>query len=88
MDYAKYDWTTVALQFYYENSIKVLDWPQYLHNLNPIENLWGIMKRKIRGRNFVTINSIKMNCIKYGRIYRIIQSKHHEEASLIELKAD
>ena len=46
------------------------------------------MKRKIRGRKFVAINSIKMNCIKYSLILRIVQSEHNEEASLIELKAD
>ena len=36
-----------------------MDWPQYLPDLNPIENLWAIKKRKIRGRKFVTINSLK-----------------------------
>ena len=59
MDNVKYHWTTEALQFYYENSIKMLDWPQYSPDLNPIENLWAIMKKKIRGRKFVTINSLK-----------------------------
>ena len=49
---------------------------------------WAIIKRKARGRKFVTISSLKMNCIKYGLILRIVQSKHFEEASLIELKAD
>ena len=88
MDNAKYDLTTDAFQFYYENSIKVLDWPQYSPDLNPFENLWAIMNRKFRGRKFVTINSLNMNCIKYGLILRIIHSKHYEEASLIELNAD
>ena len=46
------------------------------------------MKKKIRGRKFVTKNSLKMNCIKYCLILRIVQSKHYEKASLIELKAD
>ena len=59
IDNAKYHRTTEALQFYYENSIKVLDWSQYSPDLNPNENLWVIMKRKIRGRKFETINSLK-----------------------------
>ena len=29
------------------NQIEVLDWPSYSPNLNPIENLWAIMKEKI-----------------------------------------
>ena len=38
MGNVEYHWTTEALQFYCENSIKVLDWPQYSPDLNPIEN--------------------------------------------------
>ena len=43
----------------------------------------GYYEEKIRGRKFITINSLKMNCIKYDLILRIVQSKHYEEASLI-----
>ena len=37
----------------------MLDWHQYSPDLNPIENLWAIMKKKARGRKFVTINNFK-----------------------------
>ncbi len=28
--------------------VSVLDWPENMPDLNPIENLWGIVKRKMR----------------------------------------
>ncbi len=31
-----------------DHGVTVLDWPANSHDLNPIENLWGIVKRKMR----------------------------------------
>ena len=31
----------------YKNGVKVIDWPPYLPNLNPIENLWKLFKNAI-----------------------------------------
>ena len=47
IDNARYHWSIEALEFYYENNIKIIDWPPYYPDLNPIENIWAIMKRKI-----------------------------------------
>ena len=63
---ARYHWSIEALEFYYENNIKIIDWPPYSPYLNPIENIWAIMKRKIAGKTFTKINSLKMNYIQYG----------------------
>ena len=34
-----------------ENHIKVLDWPGNLPFLNPIENLWGVVKTRLLKRD-------------------------------------
>lgn len=39
-------------EFFLKNNITVLDWPSQSPDLNPIENLWAIIKIKLRGREF------------------------------------
>ena len=58
---ASYNCPIEALEFYYENNIKIIDWSLYSPDLNPIENIWAILKRKIAGKTFTTINSQKIN---------------------------
>lgn len=38
----------IATAWFRQNRVKVLEWPGNSPDLNPIENLWMIMKRKIR----------------------------------------
>ena len=59
MDNARYHWATEALEFYLEKNIKVIDWPPYSPDLNPIENTWAIMKQKLDGRKSATMTSLK-----------------------------
>lgn len=41
-----------------ENQIDVLDWPSQSPDANPIENVWAIMKIKLRGKKLNTIKKL------------------------------
>jgi transposase len=42
----------VTMAFLTESNIPVMNWPPYSPDLSPIENLWGIMSKKIRKRAY------------------------------------
>ena len=40
--------------FFDENDIRTLKWPPFSPDVNPIENLWAILKSKIREKSYRT----------------------------------
>ena len=48
------------------NEMKILDWPPLSPDLNPIENLWGYLTRKVHGNGhqFTSIVALKAEIVK------------------------
>jgi len=48
-----------SMAWFRENKISVLDWPGNSPDINPIENLWQVMKRKVEEKHPSSIDSLK-----------------------------
>ena len=64
-----------AKEFYMKNKIRCIEWPSYSPDLNPIENLWGLMKEKLSKINIKTKQELKD---------KVIEIKEEIEGSFIE----
>ncbi len=49
-----------TLKWFSEKKINVLNWPAYSPDLNPIENLWGILVRRVyaNGKQFGSVDDL------------------------------
>ena len=45
-------------KFFADNQIKVREWPGNSPDLNPIENLWAIIKQRLRGKDCTTMQKL------------------------------
>ncbi len=48
------------MEFFDQNDIKILDWPSQSPDLNPIENIWSWIKRKLRKMNIQSLDKLKV----------------------------
>ena len=50
--------TKKVTKFFADNDIRVLEWPGNSPDLNPIENLWAIIKQRLRGKDCTTMEKL------------------------------
>lgn len=57
---------SLVTTWFTEKNIKVLDWPALSPDLNPIENLWGILARAVYGgrKQYTTVSELKSSIKK------------------------
>lgn len=63
--------------FLQTKNIPLLDWPGNSPDMNPIENVWEILKRKMKGENITT---------KEQLIARLISVWNHDDEMLTSIK--
>lgn len=83
-------------RWFERNGARILDWPSLSPDLNPMENLWGIMVRRVyaNGRQFnrreQLINALQeiWNSIDAETTRHLIDSMHNRCIKLIQAKGD
>lgn len=80
--------------FMRQKGINTMEWPANSADLNPIENIWGIMKVKISQRNPKNVEELKQfiqeewNNINPTTIKNLINSKKNRVKEVIEKKGE
>ncbi len=76
-----------------DHGVTVLDWPANSPDLNPIENLWGIVKRKMRDTRPNNVDDLKATVketwasIPPQQCHKLITSMPHRIEAVIKAKA-
>lgn len=53
-----------TMRWFQEKGLKVMDWPPNSPDLNPIENMWGVLKQKLQSLGNVSKTELTRNARK------------------------
>lgn len=56
--------SATTMRWFTENNIDLLDWPPQSPDLNPIEHLWSILKRKIKEHSITSKTALKNSLVQ------------------------
>ena len=66
-----------SMAWFHSNHVSVLEWPGNSPDINPIENLWKLMKRKVSAKNPSSLDDLKQ-VIKEVWVMEITQQLCHQ----------
>uniref|UniRef100_A0AAZ3PP18 Transposase n=1 Tax=Oncorhynchus tshawytscha TaxID=74940 RepID=A0AAZ3PP18_ONCTS len=59
----------VVAKWLKDNKVKVLEWPSQSPELNPIENLWADLKKRVRARRPTNLTQLHQLCQEWAKIH-------------------
>lgn len=68
----------IITDWFRTNNIETLPWPSYSPDINPIENVWGVIVKKLYQRNFLPQNADDL----WAGIERVWEELSEEEGFL------
>lgn len=84
--------SATTMRWFRDNDLVLLDWPAQSPDLNPIEHLWGILKRRIREHTTTSKSTLKdvllqeWDAIDAEQCAKLVRSMPQRIAAVIKAK--